>query len=204
MSGMTVYDIGAFHGLLTLFFASRARTVVCFEPNTQNHRRLMENLRLNGIQNVDVRKVGVGARRETLQMAGNPLMSGGSSVDAKAVEALLQSKEKAVLEDIQVVPLDEEIAQCNLPAPSFIKIDIEGWELQALQGMRNTLQLQRPALFLEMHGETIREKKRKVAEIVEFLWEIGYRSILHIETKTEITPDNTSVAREGHLYCQAL
>src|ERR1700691_2924498 len=52
LSGMTVYDIGAFHGLLTLFFASRAKTVVCFESNTQNYKRLMEDLILNGIKNV--------------------------------------------------------------------------------------------------------------------------------------------------------
>jgi FkbM family methyltransferase len=32
LSGMTVYDIGALHGLLTLFFASRAKAGVCFEP----------------------------------------------------------------------------------------------------------------------------------------------------------------------------
>ena len=58
LSGMTVYDVGAFHGLLTLFFATRASRVVCFEPNTQNHQRMTENLELNGIQNVEVRKVG--------------------------------------------------------------------------------------------------------------------------------------------------
>ena len=59
-NGMTVYDIGAFQGLLTLYFASRAKAVVCFEPNTQNHKRLMENLILNGIKNVEVRKVALG------------------------------------------------------------------------------------------------------------------------------------------------
>jgi hypothetical protein len=53
-----------------------------------------------------------------------------------------------------------------------------------------------------MHGETIREKKRKVAEIVAFLWEIEYRRIRHIETGATITPKNTSEAMEGHLYCQ--
>ena len=62
LSGMTVYDVGAFHGLLTLFFASQAKAVVCFEPNTQNHKRLTENLMLNAIKNVEVRKVGVGSR----------------------------------------------------------------------------------------------------------------------------------------------
>jgi predicted transcriptional regulator len=53
-----------------------------------------------------------------------------------------------------------------------------------------------------MHGETMREKRRKVAEIVAFLWELDYRRIRHIETGTTITPANTSVAMKGHLYCQ--
>jgi hypothetical protein len=53
-----------------------------------------------------------------------------------------------------------------------------------------------------MHGETIREKKRKAAEIVAFLWEMNYRNIRHIETETMITPMNTPAAMGGHLYCQ--
>src|SRR5271157_2033926 len=68
LSGLIVYDVGAFQGLLTMFFASRAKAVVCFEPNAQNHQRLMENLTLNGIGNVKVRKAGVGSRRETRRM----------------------------------------------------------------------------------------------------------------------------------------
>ena len=200
---MTVYDVGAFHGLLTLFFASRASAVVCFEPNSQNRKRLMENLKLNGIMNVEVRKAGVGSRRETLRMVGSPLMPGGSSVDGKAVEELLRTGVETVVEEISVVTLDEEIPQANLPAPDFIKIDIEGWEIEALRGARNTLKSYKPALFLEMHGETIREKKTKVAEIVSFLWEVGYQRIRHIETGAAITPENALVAMEGHLYCQA-
>ena len=203
LSGMTVYDVGAFHGLLTLFFASRAKAVVCFEPNTQNHKRLMENLTLNGIKNVEVRKVGVGSRRETRRMVGSPLMPGGASVDGKTVEELLRAGLGTVVEEISIVTLDEEIPEASLPAPDFIKIDIEGWEIEALRGARHTLELYKPPLFLEMHGETIREKRRKVAEIVAFLWEINYRRIRHIETGTAITPENTSVAMEGHLYCRA-
>jgi FkbM family methyltransferase len=202
LRGMTVYDVGAFHGLLTLFFASRARAVVCFEPNTQNHKRLMENLMLNGIKNVEVRKSGVGSRHETRRMVGSPLMSGGASVDDKAVEELLRARIKTSAEDISIVALDEEIPQAGLPAPDFVKIDIEGWEFEALRGARNTLQSYKPALFLEMHGETIREKKRKVAEIVDFLWEMNYRRIRHIETGAPIKPENSSLAMEGHLYCQ--
>lgn len=202
LSGMIVYDVGAFQGLLTLFFASRTKAVVSFEPNTQNHKRLMENLKLNGIKNVEVRKVGVGSRHETRKMVGNPLMAGGASVDERTVEELLRFGVGTVVEEISIVALDEEIPEAHLAAPDFIKIDIEGWEIEALRGARHTLELYKPKLFLEMHGETIREKRRKVAEIVAFLWEINYRRIRHIETDTLITPENTSVALEGHLYCQ--
>jgi FkbM family methyltransferase len=202
LSGIIVYDVGAFHGLLTLFFASRAKAVVCFEPNTQNHKRLTENLMLNGIKNVEVRKVGVGSQRETRRMVWSPLLPGGAGVDGKAAEELLRSGAGTVAEEVSIVSLDEEIPQASLPVPDLIKIDIEGWEIEALRGARNTLELHQPKLFLEMHGETTREKRRKVTEIVGFLWEINYRRIRHIESNTTITPENTAVAVEGHLYCQ--
>jgi len=108
-----------------------------------------------------------------------------------------------IVEEIPIITLDEETPQAGLPAPDFIKIDIEGWEIEALRGARHTLESHKPALFLEMHGETMREKKRKVAEIVAFLWDINYRRIQHIETGVAITPDNASLAIEGHLYCRA-
>jgi len=203
LTGMTVYDVGAFHGMLTLFFASRARAVVSFEPNTGNRRRLIENLTLNGIANVEVRGVGVGSRSETRKMVGSPLTPGGASLDENTAAELLRAGVKTAVEEISVVTLDDEIAQTGLPRPDFIKIDVEGWEIEALRGARITLESCRPALFLEMHGETIREKRRKVAEIVAFLWDINYRDIRHVETQTAITPENSAVAMQGHLYCQA-
>lgn len=123
-------------------------------------------------------------------------------MDENTAAALERSGVGTFVEEISLVALDEEIPQAGLPTPDFIKIDIEGWEMEALRGARQTLQQHKPALFLEMHGETIREKKQKVAAIVEFLWELGYRRILHIETGTPIRPENTAAAMEGHLYCR--
>lgn len=200
--GMTIYDIGAFHGLLTLLFASRAREVVSFEPNSRNYERLTDNLLLNHVSNVQVLKIGIGSRNEKLMMVGSPLMSGGASVDGKTVTGLLRAG-VVIVESIPVFALDGLVGVGGLPAPDLIKIDIEGWELEALRGARQTLQMYQPALFIEVHGETIRDKKRRVMEVVTFLWEMRYRIILHIESGVLITPHNSEVAMQGHIYAVA-
>jgi FkbM family methyltransferase len=201
LRGMVVYDVGAFQGLLALYFARRARQVICYEPNPKNRTRLNENLALNGIENVRVRDVGMGSQPQNLTMVYNPLMPGGGSVEPKTVEQLLHSATPVIKDEIRITTLDIELSDAALPRPDFIKIDIEGWEIEALRGGRNTLTTYRPALFLEMHGETMNEKKRKVAEIVACLNEFGYRDIRHIESGTAITAENSTVAVEGHLYC---
>ena len=45
------------------------------------------------------------------------------------------------------------------------------------------------------------EKKRKVAEIVDYLSQLGYAKILHVESGISINRVNTSIAAQGHLYC---
>jgi FkbM family methyltransferase len=193
-----IYDIGAFQGILSLFFASRGKQVVSYEPASKNYARLMENLRLNNITNVTVRKVGLGSSRRTASLRFLPLMPGGGSIEASAMEGI--SRFPHAVEEISITTLDEDIRENGLPAPDFIKIDVEGLESEALLGARQTLAAH-PSLFLEMHGETINEKRRKCAEVVAILEEAGYRDILHVESSSRVTSANTAVAIEGHLYC---
>jgi FkbM family methyltransferase len=200
---MVVYDVGAFHGLLTLYFARQARTVISYEPNTRNHARLIDNLRLNRLENVIVRKLGVGSEPRTAAMIANPLMPGGASIESNTVEGLRNSNVPVVREEISVVRLDDDIRDASLPAPDFIKIDIEGLELAALTGARQTIQAHKPQLFLEMHGETMDLKRKKVREIVAYLEELGYRDIRHVETGKQINLAVASDAAQGHLHCVA-
>jgi FkbM family methyltransferase len=193
LDGLVVYDVGAFHGILTLFFASRAAQVIAYEPNEVNHARLVENIRLNRLTNVAVRKLAVGSQARSGTLTYSPWMAGGGSVNTNAAGMVSQR--------VQITTLDHDIATAALPAPDLIKIDIEGWELAALEGARKTLDAHHPALFLEMHGETMREKKRKASAIIAFLCDAGYTDITHVETGASISPDDNMVAAEGHLYC---
>jgi FkbM family methyltransferase len=193
LDGLVIYDVGAFQGILTMFFAARCKQVVSYEPNEVNYTRLIENIRLNNLTNVQVRKLGVGTQAGSGTLHYNPAMAGGGTLDPNATAPVAQH--------IQITTLDHDIAAATLPAPDLIKIDIEGRELEALRGARETLSVHHPALFLEMHGETMREKRRKASAIVAFLCDAGYTDIVHVETGAMITPGDETVAAEGHLYC---
>ena len=201
LKGLVIYDVGAFQGLLTLFFAQQARTVVCYEPNSGNHKRLTENIRLNHFENVQVRKLGVGAAPREAVMVFSPLMPGGASLDDSIAHKIRKSDSSAVSEQIRITTLDQDIADASLPPPDLIKIDIEGWELEALHGACHTVRQYFPALFLEMHGETLNEKRNKAAAITAYLDELGYREIYHVESGTKITAANSQQGAQGHLFC---
>lgn len=201
LKGEVVYDIGAFHGLFTLFFAQRAARVVAFEPNPASRQRLVDNVRLNGFTNVTVRDVGVGAAPSRSTLTFDPRMAGAATVAATLQEEQRRSRHHVDSAEITVVRLDDEIKASSLPAPTFAKIDVEGMELPALQGMREILETCRPRLYIEMHGATMEEKRHNARNVVSFLVERGFRRIVHVESGTELDVSTAETAAQGHLYC---
>lgn len=66
------------------------------------------------------------------------------------------------------ISLDDycSVMQC---APSFIKIDIEGGEVGAIEGMKTLLKTERPKLVIELHPAQISEQGRSPQELVDFV-----------------------------------
>jgi FkbM family methyltransferase len=202
LGGKVIYEVGAFQGLLTLFFSSRAREVIAYEPNPPSYERVTENLRLNHRQNVRLWRLAVGDQPGALTLLTDPLMPGGASADPQVSSQIRSSVAAITSVSVPVVTLDEDIRSAHLPAPDFIKVDIEGMELPALKGMSATLREHFPELYIEMHGATVEQKDTNVRAVVEFLTNLGYTRILHVESGTTVTPATATTARRGHLYCQ--
>ena len=200
VGGKVVYDIGAFEGLLTMFFSRRARYVIAWEPNPESRRRLLTNLRLNGLSNVLVRDVGLADAPGDATLVYDPLMPGAAS-GAGAVASQIRDSAPTFAEvGMRVATLDDEVRTQALPPPDFMKIDVEGMELPVVLGAQRTIGAHRPQIYIELHGAEQEDKRRNAREVVALLWSWGYCDLIHVETGEALTPETTDWP--GHLFAR--
>lgn len=128
--GELVVDVGAHIGTYTLRAARAGARVISFEPNPETARVLRENLRLNGFLDVDVRQLALGAEQGVAELHIPPTYIGRSSI--------LRSGPSDQKHVIRVERLDDELGQLLTPI-DWLKIDVEGFELQVLGGAIKTL-----------------------------------------------------------------
>lgn len=199
LNGKTVYDVGGFEGVLTLFFARKAAAVVTFEPNPRNYRRCLDNVKLNKLSNVRVLNRGLSDQSGSIELVFDPLMPGATSGNQEIAHQIAATVSKARTIEIPVGTLDVDAVDLKLPAPDFIKIDIEGMELPALRGMAATLQQYGPELFIELHGAELEDKIRNAVGVIAYLEDAGYRCF-DVENSRYVTSAGLTSA-PSHLHC---
>jgi FkbM family methyltransferase len=153
----SVLDVGGHIGYFSLYFAhlASAGTVHAFEPGPNNLPYIRENL--SQASNATLFEQGVGSFPGTLtlyteQLTGqnNSFVQDYAMFEANKAAAFSEATVEAV--DVPVVTLDSHCATHGL-TPAFVKIDVEGYELQALQGALELLQTGRPVLMVEVSQE---------------------------------------------------
>lgn len=169
--GDTVFDVGANVGFFTLLAARLAGPtgqVLAFEPVPGNVSTIRRNLRLNQNTNVEICQAAVGERNghAELVLADH---SGGA-----ALASVPKPPDARGSIQVKKVTLDEVIASRKFPPPNVVKIDVEGAELQVLQGMTNTLNDLRPVVLLEFDGPESEDVERRLALASTILADAGY------------------------------
>jgi FkbM family methyltransferase len=204
LDGRTVYDVGAYEGVFTLFFARRigpSGRLVTFEPNPHNCARIVENVRLNGFTHVDVRPIALGARPERRTLVYPPGEAAKGTL-AREIQAQIRRQPAAAAITVDVDTIDRQIA-LGLPEPDLVKIDVEGLECEVLDGMAQLMARRRPALYIEMHGADPERKLANATAVAGRLWRAGY-TIRHVESGLTIdAAPALPAARRGHLFCTA-
>lgn len=131
--GEVFVDIGANIGLMSVFSAlivQNKGVVYSFEPNPATRSILKENIHLNDVKNIIVSEYAIGSKTDKGRIFENwHINRGGAS--------LIDSGMGSDYYDITIIKLDEFV---NLRKPiKLIKIDVEGYEMEALKGSMNII-----------------------------------------------------------------
>ena len=158
-------DIGANIGYFTLLMARQCKHVYAFEPEPSNFEMLKQNMVLNTFADVTLYKEAVGDKNGTMPLYICPTDHG--------MHRLYKSKWCNEITDTYVycTQLDEY----KFHKIDLIKMDIEGAEYGALQGMVELLIRDHPIMIMEYHPMAIREYGVDPRKVYEFMHKLGYR-----------------------------
>lgn len=167
-SASSILDIGAFSGVYSLCAAAASPNsrIYAVEAARRTYGRLLVNTQINKLSHrIDCtnKAVSKGPGLETfMRFRGENILGIGDSFMPKHIEP------QASEERVETIGLD---AFCEAKAvePDLIKIDVEGAELLALDGMIKTLETQKPSLLIEVTPKTAPEV---VARLNRFGFEV--------------------------------
>jgi FkbM family methyltransferase len=180
--GMTVYDVGANIGYISLLLAravGEQGRVFSFEALPANLDRLCHNLNINSFgERVQIISAAVNADSRPVRFLVGP-----SGAMGKAEGSAGRSLAYTETLEVPGISLDDFVYRDDNPSPDVIKMDIEGGEVLALQGMSRLLNEARPLILLELHGP----------EAARVAWETLTQADYTIHTMSAGYPQVTSL-----------
>jgi len=187
--GMTVIDIGAnigYYALMEACAVTETGHVYAIEPEPCNIELLHLNVKLNGYHHVDVFQAGLSDE------TGMAKLYVSEHSNLHNLLRPLHAKNTDSVIDVKIYRLDDFIDEQKIDPSdiSFIRMDIEGYEVKALSGMKNILRTAKSlCLFIEFHPQYIEG-------IADYSLEttLGFLASLGFEIRFA-----TATALDGHL-----
>ncbi len=192
---MTFIDLGANLGIYSLVAASltgKNGNVVAIEPSLREYSRLVKNIKLNHLSHIQTINIGIAGKRSqkvpfkiaASNHAGHNTLGNFAYTDVKLSKIQL----------INLDTVDNLVKKQKLQKVDLIKMDIEGSELAALYGTKNTLMRFKPVLLLELSDNTLKHQKTTCIEIQKYLKSLSYR-ILYLDKNTGLLTKKAKLVR---------
>lgn len=169
--GQTVLDLGCYSGLTAIAFSNvvkGAGRVISVEPDPSNFSACAYNFylhnRVTALKNITLLPLAVSGISGTLRFSSEGAM-GSSAV------SLVGAYRGSVLE-IPCVTLDELVKQSGVKQVDFIKMDIEGSELDVLRAAGSFFKNHRPRVIIEPH---VVGGKLNAQEVIDCLTNYNYQ-----------------------------
>ena len=162
--GDIVVDAGAHLGLFTVKaskIVGNNGKVIAIEPEPENLEILKKNIKLNKLKNVIIVNRGIWSSKKDLKMNKGQYNRSHTFIDdhpEKTSEGLI----------LQVDTLDDILKELNIEKVDFIKMDIEGSEVEALDGMKEVFKFKPNMVIAAYHQfngkETYHEVIKKLKD----------------------------------------
>ena len=166
-------DIGANIGYFSIIASKRVASngkVYSFEPTVKTYERLEESLKLNHCDNVQTHQVALSDKCEQREFT--------SSTDGFDAYNSLESPSQGASFSkniVQTQTFDFFQKENNIPTPTLIKIDVEGWEIPVIQGMKEMLEKKdAPILIVEFTEDNAQLSGFTCADLFDLISSFGY------------------------------
>ncbi|MEO6611873.1 MAG: FkbM family methyltransferase [Chitinophagaceae bacterium] len=179
--GTICLDIGAHIGLYTVFMAKKDAVVFSFEPSPASFQWLKKMVALNHCENkvTLLPKAVTGFTGYSSFYLNHSLRNGRDPIQIAEANSLVNVDFGPTLrkEEIRVetVSIDDFILKNNIK-PGFIKIDVEGAELEVLEGAAKTIMEHRPSGIISVHNFAFSSKEESLSGIWQLMQQ--YRLIV--------------------------
>jgi FkbM family methyltransferase len=191
--GAVVLDVGANVGVSAMMMARWCGPeghIHAFEPSPSPKQLLTEHLRMNGLSDrVTVCPSALSDAEGTTTFYA----SGISGKSALSDVNIGQSSEQV---QVPVTTIDAYCRAKNIK-PSLIKIDVEGFEFNVLNGARNTLKEVRPSILVELHPMNWPALGIDVGWAAEQLRELNYKA-------TALEKQGDVLSEHGHVMLEPI
>ncbi len=178
--GQTIVDIGANIGYYTLLAARLVGPqgrVYAFEPDPTNFALLQKNVEANGYTHVTLVNSAVSNKTQRMKLFLNPTNKGD--------HRLYDSKDGRASITVQTLRLDDFFRQLDKKV-HFIKMDIQGSEAKAFEGMRGILKRNRGVKLvtefspgsLKLNGSDPQKYLVSLKKLGFKLWEISEKDAI--------------------------
>lgn len=152
-------DVGAHLGFWSLFVAMNGTPVHSFEPNPFTFKKLQKRCSDHYPELITCHNCALGASSSSAVLTLHN-HSGEDKIFVHAPEAVLNAGVS-----VQIRTLDS----FKIPDIGSIKMDVEGHELQVIEGTQDTLSSQHPRLIIEVHEPHVR-----IQQVTDALTELDY------------------------------
>jgi FkbM family methyltransferase len=155
--GMNVLEIGGHIGYISSYFSflvGSTGKVTVFEPGKNNLDYLRRNISYSKEKNITLEEKAAGNQNCSMTFYIDPI-TGQNNTLIKDFEGFCRNRKLSAqpnsiyqTDTVEVVRLDDYLRGKELP--DFIKIDIEGYEWECLEGLKATIEKKRPFLMIEI------------------------------------------------------